>query len=116
MYVVTYGELERTFDEVNRVLFFDQLDDPDLTIESAATEYSNTFVDSDGEFHLNIARNFAKREHFKYVLVLEMIRLYQMMVLDEEPEFNSLYSVFEYNAWKKFTDIEDPMGDAVFDE
>lgn len=111
MYTVTYWELEKTFEEINRVLFFGQVVDPDFTIENSSPLYANVFLDDEDIFHLNISKVFDREEYFRYVMVLETTMLYLWQQHGKRPDFDDLFEVYMKHAVKKFGDsIADPMG------
>jgi hypothetical protein len=110
--IITDKLVNDTFDEINRLLFFSQLEKPKFEIENLDTEFSYCFKEEgDAEYTLGISNDFDKIEHFRYIMMIEMIRLYQMRDLEEEPSFNSMYSILEYNGFKKIKNIEDPHSD-----
>ncbi len=110
MHKVTYGELERNFDEINRVLFFSQVVWPDMTILTSAHDFINSLICSDGSTSLTISQNFAREQHYMYVLVHEMIALYEYQVTGEKCKYSTFFSIYSNHAWKKFGDrIEDPL-------
>lgn len=111
MFHLTINELRSTFEEINRILFFSQLNYQNIHIEIEAltNEYSYCYRELYDVYPtLGLTYEWENLAQFRFVLMYEMIRLYRYQIMDEEPKYDSLFSVFEYHGLKKITNIEDP--------
>lgn len=115
MYSIDGSVIYKTFNEINRVLFFNQLRAEEAVImvdASLDTEYSYCYREIDGMIYLGLVDSFKKESHFRYIMMLEMIRLYQYQVQNKEPTYNETFKTFHNAALKKFKDtMKDPHED-----
>lgn len=70
---------------------------------SLDTEYAYCYLeDVDNTIYLGITDSFKKEEHFRFVLMNEMIRLYQYQILNTEPKYGPTFYSFHNSGMKKF--------------
>lgn len=119
MFYIDGDILYRTFNEINKVLFFSQLrvEEAVIMIDAALdTEFAYCYREIDNMIYLGVIDVFKKEAHFRYVLMHEMIKLYQYQVQDVEPSYNHTFHSFHNSALKKFKNtICDPHDDEADD-
>lgn len=120
MFYISGDILYRTFNEINKVLFFSQLRVEEAVImidASLDTEFAYCYREIDNMIYLGVIDCFQKESHFRYVLMHEMIKLYQYQIQDVEPSYNTTFHSFQNSGLKKFKGtICDPHNDEDEDD
>lgn len=103
VYTVTFWSLETVFEEVNKVLFFSQVIEPEMTILKSVHNFSSV-LSRDGKVELIVSKTFESEEYFYFRVVAEMVRIYEEAVTGEPCKFDQLFNVYMHHAWNKLGD------------